>query len=312
MTRYTIVFTTYSWDHFVERQYRRVLSQCKTGDVYILADETRGALPIDAAFPKLSITEDIVADLSVSRQFNKALFWHNLDYLYMAFFAAHPEYEYYIFMDYDAVIREDVDRLIARIVQARADLVAEPVADDMAKWKYTRQHAKLYPPDRIAGCILPVVVLSHAAVAHLSRRRRELSALAAIRRDFFWPFCEAFVATELAVAGFKSVNLSSFGDTSHFAWWPAIFEDQLCAMPGEGFLHPVLDYERFVGSLLQHTPHRQLWRVPARIFNETGRPPGRDMRARLVREVRRRLGLAVERRLATKPKGEHEIIWDEG
>ncbi|MFX6555903.1 hypothetical protein ABTG71_19780, partial [Acinetobacter baumannii] len=58
------------------------------------------------------------------------------------------------------------------------------------------------------------------------------------RRDL-WPFCEAFMPSELARAGFRCGELGEYADLSRFRWRPVIPEAELAAGLPPGILHPV-------------------------------------------------------------------------
>jgi hypothetical protein len=46
------------------------------------------------------------------------------------------------------------------------------------------------------------------------------------------------------------LSLAEFGDVSHYEWFPPTLEDDLLPAYGDTFLHPVLDRERYIASML--------------------------------------------------------------
>ncbi len=92
-----------------------------------------------------------------------------------------------------------------------------------------------------------------------------------------WPFCEGFIPTELAVGGFRLMELSDLGTTDRYDWWPPVLEDNLPELARQTFIHPVLDRARYVDSTLRifQAPElfdsrsdlrRHLSRVPVRVY----------------------------------------------
>ena len=93
-----------------------------------------------------------------------------------------------------------------------------------------------------------------------------------------WPFCEGFIATEMGRGDFVSVELSRYVDTDAYDSWPPFVESDLPIMADRPVIHPVLDPERYVSSLLKYKVgligymdvnsllHRKLRRLPATAY----------------------------------------------
>ena len=121
-------------------------------------------------------------------------------------------------------------------------------------------------------------LFSGAALDHLFERRLSQGRALEEGRQASWPFCEGFVPTELALAGFVCRELSEFGDTSAYDHWPPYLEADAGLLAGHTFVHPVLDQRRYVDSLHKYriglagylNPaslfHRKLRRLPARHY----------------------------------------------
>ena len=301
MAHYAVVMTTNSWDPFTARQFERTKVHVRSGDMVVLADETGRYLPIPPACRAQSIAEADVRALGFQVAYLETLFCHNLDYRFIVFFLDNPGYDYYIFLDAAACIDTDVDALIERLERDGIDLAAEPVGGRMEDWVYTRLHGDLYPAGTIRGAVLQVAVLSKAALAHLHRRRTDLSRRYEARPDFFWPCCEAFVPTELAAAGFKWAPLSRYGSVERYDWWPPLLETALPDERRPGFIHPLLDQPRYVASLLRHSTFRDLLGrgLHQRLL---GSVPLHAYLGPLLATILRRTALTLGRRLLQIPR----------
>ena len=300
MARYAVALTTKTWDAFTERQFERTRAHVRSGEMVVLADETDGRLAVPPKYRKHSVTEADVRALGLQIEYLETLFCHNLDYRFIVFSLNNPQYDYYVFLDSAACIDTDVDTLIGRLAGGGIDLAAQPVAGRMEDWVYTRVHGALYPADTIRGAVLQVAILSKAALAHLHRRRLDLSRRYDAHPDFFWPCCEAFVPTELALAGFACAPLSRYGSVERYDWWPPLLETALPDHRQPGFIHPLLDQPRYIASMLRHTKVRDLLgrRLHGRLLESV---PLRAYMGALVATVVRKTAVALGRRLWRAP-----------
>jgi hypothetical protein len=308
MATYAAVMTTGTWDPFVAKQFDRARVNVKSGDMFVLANETDGPLAIPQAYHPQSISEAMVRDFGLPILYDETLFCHNLDYFYIIFYRNNPAYEYYVFFDFPVFIDTDVDALIAWAAHDEVALVAQPLDVPLADWAYTKPHASVYPPSALQGTLLPMVILSNAALAHLMRQRLALSARYAQQPDFFWPFCEAFVPTELKLAGFKAAPLSDYGAVERFSWRPPILEGTLSDRRAPGFVHPLLDRPRYVAAMLQHTTSRDLF-GKAIWTRLSQRLPLTAYIGPLLAAMASRLRQLVLKRLLPVPQKKTALLW---
>lgn len=295
MPRYAAVMTTDAWDPFVENQYRRTAANVASGTMFVLANESAGPVPLPSGVRGLGVDENAMRWLHLPIAFERTLFCYNVDYLYYAFFLANPDYDYYVFFDYPAVVDVDLDAVIAAAARDEVDLIAEPVPGALADWAYAEAHATLYPPGVLRGTGLSLAVLSKAALAFLLQRRL-LLARDFERGEVSWPFCEAFVPSELARGGFRAAPLSAHGCVERYAWWPPILEGTLPAVRRPGFIHPLLDRPRYIRSTLEHARSRDLLslRAHAKILRHV---PLREYLGPLLRQAGAKLRSALLARL---------------
>lgn len=243
---YAIVFTTYAWDDFVARQYERLRARCLDADLFIMLDAIDQppipvphgrVLSLDRAGVGRLLGEG-ACTVETGPWGSPRTLWWNLDYYLYAFFDAHPEYDYCLMLDFDAWIDLDVDALVSAVAARGVAFVAEPHRD-MARWAWTALHEPTYPRDIIHGALLAVTIVSRNAARYLRGRRAAMAGERRAGRVPFWPFCEAFVATELAAVGFRVAALSAFGDTTRYGWHPAQAEARMVELAPRGFIHPV-------------------------------------------------------------------------
>jgi hypothetical protein len=67
------------------------------------------------------------------------------------------------------------------------------------------------------------------------------------------PFCEAAIATDLHLAGYRLAPLHELGSTRCYDTSPPRPEEDLPFLTQEGFLHPILDRRRFAAKLIRET-----------------------------------------------------------
>ena len=125
--RCAVVFKTYAWDEFVERQARRLAEAAGSLDFYVSIDETGGPvgpIPFERVI-RFTCTDLAAAGLPMRSAVGATLWW-NPDYAHYQFFAQCPDYDYYLFVEYDCVVQCSVQEFVVRAVSRGADLVAVP------------------------------------------------------------------------------------------------------------------------------------------------------------------------------------------
>jgi hypothetical protein len=300
LPRYAVLFRTHVWDAFVARQYDRLKLRVGRGDLYVLLDATSGAVVPDG-LPVVSHTNATIEALGLAPAGGGNMLWYNGDYPLYFFHAQHPEYDYYLMTEYDVSMNIDLDALIDRASQAGVDLVSLTKGEPVSDWPHAASCRDVYPPNVVQKRLICLAVFSNAAVVHLFERRRILSGEIRAEAIRHWPFCESFIPTELAVSGFRLMELSDLGTTGRYDWWPPVLEDDLPDLAEQDFIHPVLDRARYVDSALRiwHVPElfdgrsdlrQRLSRVPFRFY---GPRLARVLRARLARALRRQLARAA-------------------
>ena len=290
-TRCAVVFKAYAWDEFVERQARRLAEAAGSLDFYVQIDETNGPV---GAIPFASVVRFTCADLDAAglplRFALGGVLWWNPDYAHYQFLSQYPDYDYYLFVEYDSVVQCSLERFVSNAASRGADLIVLPIAKAFDQWHWMTYQRNVYPPNQVKLALLNVCFLSHRALSLLQRRR--MSMKSELLEDN-WPSSEVFLPTEVARAGMSCLSLAEFGDVSHYDWFPPTMEDDLRPADVDTFLHPVLDRQRYVASLLHNTgslPPGTLGRELARFKREEyAKLLWPAARGRVVRRIRHKL-----------------------
>jgi hypothetical protein len=264
-----VIFKAYAWDPFVERQARRLAESAGALDFYVLMDETGGPA---GSIPFERVTRFTCATLEAEglamRYAVGGVLWWNPDYAHYHFQQQHPEYDHYLFVEYDCVVQCDLEGLVARAISQDAGLVALPISKNFEQWHWTPYQRDVYPAGENKLALLNVCLFSSAALKMLHQRRLAMKSDSSV---LGWPSSELFVPSEVVRAGFKWVSLAEFGDVSSYDWFPPTMEDDLHQSQGDAFLHPVLDRRRYIMSMLHNRgalPAGELKRALARFPRE--------------------------------------------
>lgn len=262
--RYAIAFTTYAWSSFVARQHARLKARSGSAPLIVVADATRGELQIPPEIPSIAVRHADIRRLvgGIPRERGVVgpndILWWNLDVHLYAVFERFPDIDVCLAADFDACLNLDVDRFVRDVAGQALDLVAHPHSN-LGGWSWAEPHRAVYPAGELRACMLAVTVLSRRGAAHLLERRRALAAAHGRGELPFWPFCEAFVPTELARAGFACGELSGFGSVRRYRWRPAHIERDIDAAMPDGFVHPVRPRH---STLLRYEPSQAEQVVP--------------------------------------------------
>jgi len=291
--RYAVVFKTYAWDAFVHRQASRCQAATGSGDFFVSVDETGGPVgPVP--FDRVVRTRNAeITALGFADRFEKgSLLWWNPDYVHYQFQERHPEYDYYVFVEYDVVVRTSIERMVERMAAQRADLVALPPRTPKQEWFWTIYHRQTYSFEALQGSLICMTAFSRRALQMLARRRREMTGDAAVR---FWPIAEVFIPTEIARAGYRSMSLAEFGGVDQYQSFPPVLEDDLAGTGGDAVLHPVLDRDRYVTAMLKSTARFRSFLYPrSRMWRSLARFPRQEYLPKLYGAAYRRLRMSLK------------------
>jgi hypothetical protein len=257
---HAVLFKIYFLDSFVVRQLERLKARIAQGDLYVIVDETKG--PIDPPIGQIphnriirSSEDDMIRRGFVDADPHSAMFWHSADYSLYPLFEDHPPYDYYVSVEYDAVINADLDEIVARVAAQNVDFVGYRIDEPASRWGWTKSVDTLYDLADLRPYLNAISFYSQRAVRHLRERRLELSRRFRDGKITQFPMSEAFIATELAMRGYRLGHLPDFGDATRFTWWPPSAEVELPELQDCTFIHPVLDGEHCAESLIRYSLH---------------------------------------------------------
>ena len=278
MRRYAVLFKTHFWDETVRARYDQVCQAAQSGDVIVFVDETRGAVAVESGILTARRTTADCERRGLAMIPEAAAFWYNTDYpLYLAAETL-AGYDYVLMTEYDCALHLDLDAMIERARAGRVDFAASSIRTPIEIWPWTPSVNGVFPPGSKLAHLTCVCLLSRSAWQHLYARRLRLAEQYRLgvlqgRREVLaaapaagvvesWPFSEAFMGSELALAGFNLAGLEEFGPTGGYDWWPPHLASQLSPAANPGFFHPVLDGARYVDSLLRLHPSPADWFDP--------------------------------------------------
>ena len=111
---------------------------------------------------------------------NTSLFWHSADLSLYRLFESQPGYDYYVTVEYDAIVNGDADRLVAAVAAKNYDFVGQEVAKAVAEWPWTKTCNRIYDPAILRPYLNAIAFYSARAVPVL--RDRRLDPVAALPR----------------------------------------------------------------------------------------------------------------------------------
>ncbi len=248
-TRTAVIFRTHFWDAFAQRQFDRLLAVAQGTDVFVLVDETNGKVAGISHPAVVRVTEAGLLITGLARAGEGNLLWFNGDYPLYHFQALHPGYDTYLQLEYDVIINQPIAALTERLRADHVDYVGLTKGEVVADWFWRDTMSAAYRHDDVRKQLICLSVFSGAALRHLYEARLAQSRAWEAGTLKVWPFCEGFIPTELAIAGFVCRELSALGSTAAYDHWPPFLEADVPRLAGEDFVHPVLDEPRFIASM---------------------------------------------------------------
>ena len=250
--RYALIFRTHFWDDFAQRQFDRLVSRVGSGDVFVLVDETNGkvgAIPHDKV---IRMTESDILAMGYPRAGSGNMLWYNGDYPLYLFYQREGGYDYYVMAEYDVVMNTDVDELLRRVEADKIDFLGLTKGEPVEEWAWRDTCRDVYGAQELRYQLICMSVYSSRAIQHLATRRLELTERYQRGDIKRWPFCEGFIATEMTTGPFITAELSAYLDTGFYDTWPPFIESEMPAMVNSQIIHPVLDHQRYVDSLVKY------------------------------------------------------------
>lgn len=254
--RCVAAFRTYSWDDDVAELARRFFAASPGTRHVVLADETRGKLPV-LGYEVISYTEDTSA-LGLPAEPAGISLWFNVDYTLYALRRALPDYDYYLVSESDVAVNLPLAPMLA--AAGEFDHLAhdtKPAAPDWY-WRYTADG--VFP--QLWQTLLFFTLSSGKVLDLLLAERQRLARAFAAGSIKNWPFCEVFVASVLAQAGLRVAEAGRFADARHLNYRPRVeISDPKASAPGT-LVHSVVGRETYLRDICKEFGP-QAWFDPA-------------------------------------------------
>ncbi|QNT77815.1 hypothetical protein JGUZn3_05700 [Entomobacter blattae] len=245
--KYAVFFKVHMWNETIEKVYNKLITCVKTGDVFILHNNTDSS--IEDKYGNL-VTINMQEALDVGLNISGG-FWHNGDYPSILSFLKMPHYDYYVHLEYDVFVNNNIDDIITIMENENIDVIG---AEDknpvhIKDWVHTSFCIPYYAVDEIRRGLYCIVFLSKRAVVSLLARRLRQSAMQKEYNLQTWPFSEAVIATEVFHSNLKARDLKYFCDNLDYYDWKDVslvdFAEEK-SLGKKTFFHPVADLKKFI------------------------------------------------------------------
>ena len=254
---YVAAFRAYAWSDDIEELARRFFRACPSARQVVLADETRGPLPI-SGYEVVRHTED-TSSLGLPIYPKGSSLWFNVDYGAYILRDALPDYDYYLLSESDLAVNLELEPMVQAAADRQIDIVTHDVRLSDPEWHWHADGAANF--DEVWRSLLFFMVLSGRAIDLLADERRRMGVELEAGRLAAWPFCEPFVPSVLKRAGMRFAEVSEFAATEHLNFRPRIsLDDPRANQPGS-LAHSVLGREAFLKASIAEQPPRD-WFFP--------------------------------------------------
>ncbi|WP_349934909.1 discoidin domain-containing protein [Acetobacter sp. A11-2] len=239
--KYAVFFKTHKWDSIIETQYERMKESVQNGDLYILYDETFSRAPTHLS-NVISITQ---SDIERVGLVNHGGFWYNGDYGGIVSFLLKPDYDFYVFSEYDVGVYHNLDNIIATMKNENIDVIGNEIKD--SNWIHASS-AQPYYNVEIEKSLFCIGFFSRRAIVNIYARRLQQAIFRKKHNLEFWPIGEAVMATECKLSNLNYRNLSYFcGNLDNYNWNEPILENYTKYIDlKDTFIHPICDFDKFV------------------------------------------------------------------
>lgn len=237
-------FRVYTWDACIAELARRFFAACPGTRQVVLADESRGRLPIED-YEVVWHTDDTSLLGLPNHPAGRSL-WYNVDYgLYMVRTAL-PGYDYYLLAESDLAVNLDLAPMLEAVAARGIDLLAHEIQRAPDDWGWVPSARDAF--GQVWQALIFFMVVSGRAADLLLRRRQEHAARFAAGDQ--WPFCEAFVPSVLHEEGMRCAEVGEFADTTNLHYRPHIAFDDPRASAAGTLVHSVIASERFIETMI--------------------------------------------------------------
>lgn len=248
--RYAVLFRTHYWTDYLEERYADLKSQIKSGDLFITYDATNSSPPVRADVVPHSV--DSLRDIGLYLPATKAL-WYCGDYPFYDFFLKKPDYDYYIMIENDVLIKGvDLDDVMLKLHEQHIDVLGAHFAKYApdANFMTAKIGKSLYTTWQ--KCFFPIVGLSRSALVSLYASRLRQSQAKFRSKEAELPFCEAFLGSEAADSGMNYVELRKFMPVKRYGAGKYFLHGMIDRGIDVGVWHPVLPTDKYLDAVVKH------------------------------------------------------------
>ena len=154
-------------------------------------------------------------------------------------------------VEFDVLTNVDLVGMVNEAAADGAEIIAYRFQHAEPEWPWLDSCQQAY--DQVWRGLIPILAVSRLAIEYLFDRRRRLTRRFRAGEISAMPYCEGFVPSEIMGSGlFKVRDLSTFGDTSQYEFWPPVLDRRAKLGDEPTFLHPVLNEHRYISNRLRH------------------------------------------------------------
>lgn len=227
--------------------YRSLTDYFAQNEIFLVVDETQGAVDVPPIYNKIGFNKDSLSQLSLFGEYPK-IGWLCGDYFYY-FLYRHVRADGYWLVEPDVRFTFDrVDEFFKLFEQDGADLLLTNFGPRRPHWHWYNLGLRI--SDSVYGCAFPISRLSGQAIELLLKERQAISLKLAEQNGTWqnYPNDEAFVATTAMKIGLNCADLvGQHGNLfTHFSvLFPYLWPDAKKVIPKGKVVHPALVKSEF-------------------------------------------------------------------
>lgn len=225
------------WDDFVQASSEHARRQFGNESFFLLADQTNKVYETDN-FSNICYTAGKLQTMGLYIDpLDPSPMWSNGDYSWYFARQQLPDYDYYVFGEFDVWFNIDFNRLIDPMIDYELDVLVADYQELDKDWYHYHTASWNYSP--VCSMLTVFGVYSGVWLDHMFNKRLELSARAKTETLPAWPFVEAFVGSESRRVWSRVGWLSRFFDTSKCRWAPEYPGSLIHDIPFGTIIHPI-------------------------------------------------------------------------
>lgn len=250
--KYAIIYRAHYWDSDVEKNYLRVVENSPEADVFIARDTTNGACVIPHAENRTIFDIDIHKSEKMGFPTGGG-FYYNGDYATLAFFKEFPDYDYYITVECDLSVFNNLKNIVEDMAANDIDNVCYEQPVDAKEWRNVAQNDGYEHDKTIMPAWICIHFLSRKALLCLMISRYQ-HALAKVKNNIEnWPYCEYIMGSIHKIHNLKFKDIRDYCDQMKFYHWRyAITEKAISRMNDSDkkntFIHPVSNINKALNT----------------------------------------------------------------